>query len=197
MANPKARTTHYIGIDPSVRGTGIAVISIRGTRMERNTLRIALKENGPALLYLQCNTFRDFIDCSDGDVAGICIEGPSLNSTNRADAMGQVRGAYNLCCMQEFWPGAQPIEIPPNSLKKFFAGTGTASKDDMLTAALACGWTVGSDDEADAAGLAELARALHDDTVPLKRKQLEAIKSIREMGQTSRMGLAKNKTTNI
>lgn len=180
-----------------MRGTGIAVISIQENRIERRTLKIALKENGPALLYLQCNTFKNFVDCSDGNVAGICIEGPSLNSTNRADDMGQVRGAYNLTCMQEFWPGAHPKEIPPNSLKKFFTGSGTASKEDMIAAAEASGWVVGSDDEADAAGLADLARALCDNTVPLTRKQREAIKSIQEIGQTSRMGLAKNKTTNI
>jgi len=197
MIHTKARPRHYIGIDPSVRGTGIAIISIRGTSISRQTLRIALKEHGPALLYLQCNAFLEFVDCFNGDVKGICIEGPSLGSTNRADAMGQVRGAYNLCCMQNFWPGAHPLEIPPTSLKKFFASVGTASKEDMLAAAMAGGWNVGSEDEADAAGLAELARALHDNSIALPRKQLEAIKGIREMSQSIQLGLAQNKTTNI
>ena len=197
MPTPKAR--HYIGIDPSLRGTGIAIVSIYGTKVVRKTLRIGLTEDGPLLLYLQCKEFIDFIHTYTGDsgalVKGICIEAASHGSTRRADAAGQVRGAYNLCCMQNFWPG--PIEIPPNSLKKFFAGTGTASKERMIEAANKQGWEVTSDDEADAAGLAELAWAMDDETLPLTRKQLEAIKGIREMDQPSGQSFTHNKTLNI
>ncbi len=197
MTIPKARTSHYIGIDPSVRGTGIAILSITGTKVERQTMKIALKENGAALLYLQCNTFLNFIGARKEGVIGVCLEGPSLHSVTRADAMGQVRGAYNLCCMQTFWPNALPREIPPTSLKKFFSGRGTASKEDMVSAATLRGWNVGSDDEADAAGLAELARALHDTSISLTRKQLEALKGIESMGQSPGLALAKNKTLNV
>jgi len=200
MTTPKARTSHYIGIDPSTRGTGIAILSVTEGSLHQQTLRIALKEDGPALLYLQCNVFKNFIRdarCHNDKIVGICIEGPSLNSTNRADALGQVRGAYNLFCMQEFWPSAYPKEVPPTSLKKFFVGNGTASKAEMKEAATARGWDVRSDDEADAAGLAELARALVDNDMVLTRKQLEAVKSIRGLMQTSRLSLAKNLITNV
>ena len=197
MTTPKARTRHYIGIDPSLRGTGVAILSISGTKTERQTLRIALKENGAALLYLQCNTFLNFVGDKKKNVVGVCIEGPSIHSTTQADSMGQIRGAYNLCCMQSFWPGALPREVPPTSLKKFFAGFGGANKDAMQKAALSQGWCIESDDEADAAGLAELARALHDPKTSLSRKQLEALKGVEDMGQESRMVLARNKTLNI
>ena len=196
-SNARPRPKHYLGIDPSIRSTGIALLSIFETKTERMTLRIALKESGPALLHLQCNTFLNFVGTPPGGISGICIEGASLNSTNRADDMGQIRGAYILSCMQHYWPGALPREIPPNSLKMFFTGSGVASKEQMVEASAASGWNVESDDEADAAGLAELARALADDNMHLTRKQLEAIKKIREIGQSSHTGLAKNKITNI
>jgi len=200
MTNPKARTRHYIGIDPSVRGTGVAIISVTDGEVQQHTLRIALKESGPALLYLQCNVFKNFVRdarCSDDKIVGICIEGPSLNSTNRADTLGQIRGAYNLFCMQEYWPSVYPNEIPPNSLKKFFAGEGTATKEAMKRVAEDRGWIVNSHDEADAAGLAELARALVDKDMQLTRRQLEAVKVIRGQNQTSRLLLSKNLITNI
>lgn len=197
MATPKARARHYIGIDPSARGTGVALLSVSDARVERQTIRIALKESGAALLYLQCNAFLNFIGECKSDIAGICIEGPSLGSTNRADTMGQVRGAFNLCCMQSFWPGAIPREVPPSSLKKFFTGVGSASKLEMESAAVERGWDTGSNDEADAAGLAELARALHDPEMALTRKQLEAIKGIKDMDNPTKLALAKNKTLNV
>lgn len=202
MLTSKARTRHYIGIDPSLRGTGIAIISIYGNKIIKRTLRIGLSENGPLLLYLQCNQFIQFIeDCigEDGhyEIRGICIEAASLQSTRRADAAGQVRGAYNLCCMQKFYPPVVPREVPPTSLKKFFAGTGTGTKERMVTAAEEHGWDVESDDEADAAGLAELAYALDDESLLLTRKQLEAIKGINEMGLPTGKAVTNNPITNI
>ncbi len=184
-----------------MRGTGIALISIREGEVHRRTLRIAKKENGPMLLYLQCNEFLEFLrkhtDESISRVFGICTEGAALRSQRMADAAGQVRGAYHLCCMENIWPPAVPTEVPPTSLKKFLAGNGSAQKDKMIQAAQALGWDVDSDDEADAAGLAELAWALHDDTRTLTRKQLEAIKGIRDMDQPSGAMHAQNKLLNI
>ena len=202
MPTSNARIRRYIGIDASLRGTGIALLQLYGNEITRKTLRIAIERiRGPELLHLQCNAFLDFIckhtDESMSRVFGICIEAPSIGSVNRADDMGQIRGAYNLCCMQNFWPWAMPTEIPPNSLKKFFTGNGSASKDSMVYAAKEVGWEVDTHDEADAAGLAELAWALHDDSCTLTRKQLEAIKGIREMNQSTVSKPTNQKILNI
>ena len=201
MHTPKARLRHYIGIDPSLRGTGIALLSVEETEVTRRTLRIGLPDDGPVLLYLQCNAFLEFVGETVGynlcSISGICIEGGSFGSTRRADSAGQIRGAYLLCCIQNFGLNVIPREVPPTSLKKFFAGTGTASKERMIAAAESCNWTVESDDEADAAGLAELAWAMHDETLPITRKQLEAIKGIRDMDQPSGRSFAHNKSLNI
>lgn len=201
MPITKARTRLYIGIDPSLRNTGIALVAVHKDHIARHSRRISLTENGPHLLYLQCNTFLDFVGEIAGynlcSVKGICIEGAALHSKRRADSAGQIRGAYLLCCMQNFGPAVVPQEVPPNSLKKFFSKSGSASKNKMVKAALHNGWDVDNDDEADAAGLAELAWALDDDTLPLARKQLEAIKGIREMNQTVPSNHTQNKMLNI
>lgn len=110
----------------------------------------------------------------------VCIEGPSLHSTNQADKLGQVRGVLELMSLDHF---GDPLEIPPSSLKKFATGNGLASKSKMIQSAVRQGWIVSNDDEADAAWLAELAYALHDDTLTLTRKQLEAIRGIQNIGQ--------------
>ena len=195
-------TDHYIGIDPSKRGTGIGLLTVQKNKIIKRTVRIAIEKiSGPQLLHLQCNAFIEFIQKHTDEnmcrIFGICIEAPSLGSTNRADDMGQVRGAFNLCCMLNFWPFAMPTEIPPNSLKKFFTGNGGASKDAMVAAALASGWEVDTHDEADSAGLAELAWALHDESLVLSRKQLEAIKGIREMNQSTVSKPTNQKILNI
>jgi crossover junction endodeoxyribonuclease RuvC len=113
-------------------------------------------------------------------VYGVCIEGPSLHSTNQADKLGQVRGVLELVSMDYL---SFPHEIPPTSLKKFATGYGHASKDKMMQTALQAGWDVRNDDEADAAWLTEIARALHEDDLPLTRKQLEALRGIQNIGQ--------------
>lgn len=201
MPISKARTRLYIGIDPSLRNTGVAILTVNENNIARHSRRVSFLENGPQLLYLQCNTFLDFVGEIAGynlcSIQGICIEGASLNSTRRADSAGQIRGAYLLCCMQNFGPKIIPQEIPPNSLKKFFSKSGSASKNKMIKVAFDNGWNIDNDDEADAAGLAELAWALDDDTLPLTRKQLEAIKGIREMNQTSPSSYTQNKMLNI
>ena len=198
MQTTNTRVSHYNGIAPSVRGTGIAILTIAGEVTARDTCRIAIKKlTGPKLLHLQCNEFLNFILRPNLQVRSICIEAPSLGSQNRADDMGQVRGAYNLCCMLNFWPGAIPREIPPNSLKKFFSGIGSANKNKMIAAAIAKGWDVNTDDEADAAGLAELAWALHDESLTLTRKQLEAIRGIENMAKFPISKQTHFKTLNI
>jgi Holliday junction resolvasome RuvABC endonuclease subunit len=191
---------HHIGIDPSKRGTGIGLLTIDGEAVRKQTCRIAIEEVGiPKLLYLQCNQFADFIEpiVKDNHVIGVCIEGPSLHSTNRSDEMGQVRGAFNIFCMMNLWPMLFPVEIPPTSLKKFFTGNGNAPKDQMVEAAIAAGWDVETDDEADAAGLAELSWALNDESLSLTRKQLEAIKGIRDTSKQTGKSHTHNRIVNL
>jgi Holliday junction resolvasome RuvABC endonuclease subunit len=72
------------------------------------------------------------------------------------------------------------LVIPPSTLKKFGAGSGTASKARMIvTAQELSGITNLNDDEADAFWLAYLAFAWNEKPTGLKRHQLEVLHSLR------------------
>lgn len=112
-----------------------------------------------------------------GEITAACIEGPSLKSQNQADGMGQIRGTF-LYVLAEL--GIETAKIPPNSLKKFATGSGAASKEKMVRAAQTAWPEVHfrTDDAADAAWLAAMCRALHED-VPVTPSQLSALRGIR------------------
>lgn len=112
-----------------------------------------------------------------GEITAACIEGPSLKSQNQADGMGQIRGTF-LYVLAEL--GIETAKIPPSSLKKFATGNGSASKERMLQAAQRAwpGVRMPTDDAADAAWLAAMARALHEH-VMVTPAQLESLRGIR------------------
>lgn len=63
--------------------------------------------------------------------------------------------------------GLQFIELSPKTLKKFIAGTGNATKEDMISSiARKWGFTAKDDNEADAYGLARLGQALYSQRTP-------------------------------
>lgn len=161
----------YIGIDPSIRSTGCAVLDDDDSPTV-GILKAPQERGAPCLANIR-DQFRAIVP---GTATYACIEGPSLGSVNRADDLGQVRGIFLLTL---FDAGIPVTVVPPQSLKKF-ASKGGASKARMIEAAeKEFGLEITSDDIADALWLAKLAHALHDDSIRLTRKQLEVIYGIR------------------
>lgn len=177
MDNENTRTRHYAGIDPAKRNTGVAVISICDDVVIKRTTRIKIpqKVNGISLLIDLRSAVTDFLNRTlyNSLLSASAIEGPSLYSVNRADDLGQVRGVLSLVLSDVSL--SLPHIIPPTSLKKFATGNGSAKKENMVEAAIQNGWGELTEDEADAAWLAEFAWALTE-TRKLTRKQLEAIR---------------------
>lgn len=170
-----------MGIDPSLRSTGIALISISGDYNVKRVTELVKppdKMRGTERLVFLRDAVKDFLYFKNtlGDVRFSTIEGPSLGSINRADDLGSIRGVFKIVLAD--W-GELPTEIPPTSLKMFATGNGNAIKDKLIVAAKK-EWGVLTEDEADAAWLAEFAFALHEERF-LTRKQLEAIRGIRQM----------------
>jgi len=174
-----------VGIDPSIRSTGIAVIScppeglwIRKTRLIKTS---ANTDEALRLQYLR-NQAEDFIkEFGDVPLAGSTVEDPSIYSVNQADKLGEVRGVFKVLLTD--LGEHPPTGIPPTSLKKFATGNGSAKKEKLIQSAYPL-WGPLSEDEADAAWLAELALALDEPfKITLTRKQLEAIQGIREMSK--------------
>lgn len=169
----QATSRFYLGIDPSLRSTGIAIIS-KATCCVVVSKPGELRE-GERLKY-HIDRLKDLVK-NYGDIQAACIEGPSLHSTNRADDMGQIRGTF-LYILAEL--GIETATIAPTTIKKFATGAGTADKERIVRAAQKK-WPdiqFPTDDAADAAWLAAIAQALHED-VPVVRSQLEALRGIR------------------
>lgn len=180
MSEPNA--SYYIGIDPSLVGTGLGILQCNGVECTRYTYRIAVgKMRGIPRLQFIRETILEIMEKHQyrHNVKNVCIEGPALNSTHQADKLGQIRGVLMVMSLDHF---VLPTEIPPLSLKKFATGHGHSSKEKMIMTARNAGWRITNDDEADAAWLAELARALYDKNLALSRGQLEAIRGIQNIG---------------
>lgn len=166
-------STLWVGVDPSATSTGLALITpeltLTTTTIRPNELRL-----GPRLKYIQ-DKLLEFVKDKDIQDIFACVEGPSLESTNKADTLGQVRGVV-LVTLENL--GAVVTVIPPTTLKKFATRSGSADKEDMIKAAFHK-WNVTlKDDAADAAWLAQLAYSLMTNKIDT-REQLEVISGIR------------------
>jgi Holliday junction resolvasome RuvABC endonuclease subunit len=171
-----ADATLFLGIDPSPRSTGLALVGSDGS-CEVCLVRPPKGWTGAARLGWHRNALATFL--GRHEVSGAAIEGPSLGSTNRADDLGQIRGIY-LLAIQDL--GLTPTVVAPTSLKKYGGGNGGASKEKMVKKAQEKwpGVNFRTDDLADAAWLADLARALKEGTGGLTRVQTSALVVVRE-----------------
>jgi Holliday junction resolvasome RuvABC endonuclease subunit len=169
--------TLFLGIDPSPRSTGLALVGSDGS-CEAALVTPPKGCLGAARLAFHRNALREFLKTRK--VSGAAIEGPSLKSQNQPDKLGQVRGVYMLA-IQDL--GLVPTEVAPKSAKKFFTGSGAASKEKMIAEAQRR-WpgVTFNEDTADAAGLAAVAKALTEDSTNLRRKEIEALRGIRGHG---------------
>lgn len=182
MVPDKARIRYYGGVDPAKRKTGLALIVLdKNEVLKFTSLAVVPKEldGVQLLLYLRNKVDMFFKEKTDWNLlTSSAIEGPSLYSVNKPDELGKVRGMIEVV-LADGGLGL-PQEVPPSSLKKFATGNGHADKSDIVKKAAENGWGYLTEDEADAAWLAEIAWALEEKR-KLTRKQIEAIEGIRKM----------------
>jgi Holliday junction resolvasome RuvABC endonuclease subunit len=99
-----------------------------------------------------------------------------MESVNRSFDLGELGGVVRLVLHDA---GIPFVVVPPTSLKLFVAGNGSADKDQMRTSTLGkWGVDFDQDDECDAYGLAQVARAVHLNTGKT-RSELEVVKKLR------------------
>lgn len=181
MTSLKARPypTHYLGIDPSLRSTGVALITVEGDEVTQvsNTIK---PDKGYTDVARLCDIRGKLVEWvnlnAPGTLMGCCYETASLNSVGRQIDLAELRGVLKVACVSF---GIIPVGIEPNRLKKYGADSGSASKERMIKYAVKMGWEVKNDDEADAAHLSHLAYAIQRHaTIPLRRKQLEVLSAM-------------------
>jgi Holliday junction resolvasome RuvABC endonuclease subunit len=176
METTEAR--HYIGIDPSLRSSGVAILTQNESSIQRRTLNIAPPKMIPEARQLEY-IFRTVVSwlasvTQEGLVVGACIEGPSLGSIGRQDLLGEVRGVFKVALAQ--LPRMPRIDvIAPTKLKKFAAQHGGADKEDVKAGMVSLGWFARTLDEYDAAALAEICYHSHNLELPRTRAQAEVL----------------------
>lgn len=104
------------------------------------------------------------------------LEAQSLGSLGDIDQLGHINGIVQLVLSD--MGVAEPLRVPPASLKKFVSGVPQASKARMRTATLRY-WQIDidQDDLCDAHGLARFAQEATEQTSTL-RHQVEAVNRV-------------------
>jgi len=149
-----------LGVDPSLRGTGLALVDFQAGRMpvlvRSGTVRVPAGRSMAAALAEIHRAVAGFIA---GGAGGAGVRHVALEQTiyvqnfQTAQILGAARGAAIAAAALQ---GLPVFEYPPLRVKQAVAGSGRASKEQLARAVMAFlghGRTLASD-EADAAGVA-------------------------------------------
>lgn len=127
MAREKIR---ILGIDTSLRSTGVGIIEVHGSDMHAVAYgRIVNKPKVPHSLCLEniFNSITDLIEKHQPDYCG--IEGIFFSKNPRtAIILGQARGAAITACAKK---GLSISEHAPRRVKQAVVGVGAAQKDQV------------------------------------------------------------------
>ena len=127
----------FVGIDPSLTGTAIAIIDPdAGTATTRRlptkgTKADTLEDRARRLEKIASWVF-NVLAAEGGNIALVAIEGPSLGQMRQGGE--HVRAGLWWAIVRGVLCGAPVIEIPPATLKKYVAGKGNAGKDEVVLA---------------------------------------------------------------
>ena len=127
----------YIGIDLSLTGTGIVVLDEQGNVLDKDLITTkpssAIEDRIEKIFFLSRNIIVDAYERNAKGGSELCIEGLSYGS--KSSSMLELAGLhyflrhqlqYNIQIVLE------PIIVPPQTLKKWVCGKGTAKKEQML-----------------------------------------------------------------
>lgn len=143
-----------LGVDPSVRGTGLAVVSVEGAQFK--LVESVTVSNPRSIDFIGClaaihRAVADLLSRYDIDRAG-AEETIYVQNFRTCQLLGCARGA---ALGPIAAAGVKVIELAPTDIKQTVAGTGRASKEQvqaMVSAMLGC--RALSFDEADASAAA-------------------------------------------
>lgn len=183
----------YLGVDQSLNGTGVALISQAGALIISRTLRPKALRGVRRLAFIR-EELRSII-CGHlltEPIYAAAHEGYSYGSAGRVFELGEVGGLVKVVLWDTLGPTVPVLCVEPASLKKFVAGNGSAEKEEVCES-IASAWGVSFDaetqnDEADAYGLAQVARAFHQN-IGKTRAQLEVVKNLKQPAAKERKKL--------
>lgn len=124
----------YIGIDPSLTGTGIVVLDEQGNVLDKGVIRTSPREPIEARLEDIILGVRDMINGNSNadEECHICLEGLSYGS--KSSSMLDLAGLHHVLRHQIMysWGGIPRTIVPPQTLKKWVCGKGNVKKEQML-----------------------------------------------------------------
>lgn len=162
-----------LGIDASARSSGLTYINGSSIKVKRI---LPKKLVGSARLnYIYTETKSFLKDLQPPEI--IIMEGPSFFSTNKPFTMGEIYGTFKLCIYSMY--NKEINIVAPKQLKKYLAGSGDATKEQMKKAALRLRCPSSQEDICDSYSAALLGKDLLGATnSPGTRKSMEIITSL-------------------
>lgn len=123
-------TIRILGIDTSLRSTGVGIIEVRGSEMR--AVAYGCIRNKPSVSHSLClKNIYESVDALIQDHAPGCaaIEGAFFaKNAKTAMVLGQARGCAIAACAKR---GLEITEHSPRSVKSAVVGTGAAQKDQV------------------------------------------------------------------
>jgi Holliday junction resolvasome RuvABC endonuclease subunit len=157
----------YLGIDSSLEGTGLSLVSVTGHEIRSETVSTGVR--GVHRLAAIKQSTQLFIP---EDVVFAAFEGYAYHAVGQVFELGEVGGVLRLLVHER---NISYVDVPPINLKKFATGSTSASKDQMVEAARAAGASPADDNQADAFFLAQIALACSGSANHLRRSQMEVV----------------------
>lgn len=154
LTNVPSRDEIFMGIDPSIKCTGVAIVHRGGYHSYTLSAPEESSRGAARLKWFYDEFVKIFIRYP---TAIIAVEGYSFGSKGAVFNIGEHGGILRLAMHEQ---GRSWLEVPPQTLKKFATGTGSADKLSV-SKELYKRFTVdlNSNDSVDATGLAIYAQA--------------------------------------
>ena len=129
MKYPEVKTI-YVGVDPSLKGTGVVAINEEGHILDRMTISTPKEADFSERCDMIAFELRDFIGKLPLKPMHCMIEAPSYGSIGPVITLARLNGyvAGTLTALGVF---TTIRFLPPKSLKKYFTGNGSATKQLM------------------------------------------------------------------
>lgn len=148
-----------VGIDQSVRGSGVAIIALDGSLIHLSRISPPTSLRDVQRLQFIRDELIRILDEHPNIQLG-CLEGYSYNSTNKKFLLGEVGSIVKLALADK---QIKLYEVAPLAVKKFVTGRGGSSADKIvMRVGIYAKWgiDIDQDDKADAYALAQIARSL-------------------------------------
>lgn len=171
----KGQSVRYVGVDPSLSGTGLVILDEDGQVVEAVSLK-AGKEDDPLRFMEVTKRIRKHLNPATDKVL---IEGFSLGSRGAGvSKMFGIGWTIRIMLTEEVF---QWQEVPPTSLKKFASNKGNAKKEDLvLPVYKKWGFETVSNDILDAYVLSKMAWSMYNPENLLTYEE-EVLKKIKKV----------------